>query len=97
MTNFCLGFLSSRSSDAICQTFDLQLDDIVILSTDGLFDNVPDRLIEFILANVSFHRFDEFFFLNDVFIFFSLILESIVATCSTTFGHSSCSILCETR
>jgi len=46
-----LNYTQLSSSDAICQTFDLQLDDIVILSTDGLFDNVPDRLIEFILAN----------------------------------------------
>ena len=42
-----------RSSDAICQRFDLELGDVVILSTDGLFDNVPDRLIEHILAHVN--------------------------------------------
>ena len=32
------------------RTFLLELDDVVILSTDGLFDNVPDRLIETILV-----------------------------------------------
>lgn len=45
---FCLRIL-----DAICQNFQLELDDIVILSTDGLFDNVPDQLIERILSRVS--------------------------------------------
>jgi serine/threonine protein phosphatase PrpC len=43
-----------RSLDAIYQTFDLEFDDIIILSTDGLFDNVPDHLIEQILSHVSF-------------------------------------------
>jgi protein phosphatase PTC7 len=42
-----------RSIDAICQTFDLKLNDIIILSTDGLFDNVPDYLIEQILSQAS--------------------------------------------
>ncbi|CAF1607936.1 unnamed protein product [Adineta ricciae] len=36
--------------DAICQTFELELNDIIILSTDGLFDNVSDFQIEQILA-----------------------------------------------
>ena len=43
-----------RSLDAICQNFQLELDDIIILSTDGLFDNVSDQLIEKIIANVCF-------------------------------------------
>lgn len=43
-----------RSLDAICQNFQLELDDIIILSTDGLFDNVPDRLIERIISKVCF-------------------------------------------
>ncbi len=45
-------FFFFRILDAICQNFQLELDDIVILSTDGLFDNVPDQLIERILAKV---------------------------------------------
>ncbi len=44
-----------RSLDAICQSFQLELDDIVILSTDGLFDNVPSRLIERIIAKVCYY------------------------------------------
>lgn len=43
-----------RSLDAICQNFQLELDDIVILSTDGLFDNVSDHLIERIISKVYF-------------------------------------------
>ncbi|CAF1027524.1 unnamed protein product [Adineta steineri] len=39
--------------DAICQTFDLELNDVIILSTDGLFDNVSDFQIEQILARTS--------------------------------------------
>ncbi|CAF0755023.1 unnamed protein product [Adineta steineri] len=41
-----LNYTQISSLDAICQNFQLELDDIIILSTDGLFDNVPDRLIE---------------------------------------------------
>ncbi|UJR21416.1 hypothetical protein I4U23_024505 [Adineta vaga] len=39
--------------DAICQSFDLELNDIIILSTDGLFDNVSDFQIEQILARTN--------------------------------------------
>lgn len=49
-------FLIFRSADAICQNFQLEQDDIIILSTDGLFDNVPHRLIERILASVNSHE-----------------------------------------
>lgn len=86
----------SRSSDAICQTFDLQLGDIVILSTDGLFDNVSDRLIEQILAHVNF--LFSFLFVNDLRFSPSFVrfLESIIATCRTIIGRSSCTILSET-
>ncbi|CAF1614843.1 unnamed protein product [Rotaria magnacalcarata] len=45
-----LNYTQISSVDAICQTFQLELDDIVILSTDGLFDNVPDRLLEKIVS-----------------------------------------------
>ncbi|UJR28007.1 hypothetical protein I4U23_009265 [Adineta vaga] len=45
-----LNYTQISSLDAICQNFQLELDDIIILSTDGLFDNVPDRLIERILS-----------------------------------------------
>ena len=85
-----------RSSDAICQRFDLELDDIVILSTDGLFDNVPDRLIEHILAHVNIHVLS---FSNDSRQWRSLLVDSepLITTCSTALGHSSCSILFETR
>lgn len=44
-----LNYTQISSADAICQNFQLELDDIVILSTDGLFDNIPDQLIERIL------------------------------------------------
>ena len=59
VVSFCFVFLMNnpiylvfRILDAICQNFQLELDDVVILSTDGLFDNVPDRLIERIIARV---------------------------------------------
>ncbi|CAF2899528.1 unnamed protein product [Rotaria sp. Silwood2] len=45
-----LNYTQISSLDAICQNFQLELDDIIILSTDGLFDNVPDLLIEKILS-----------------------------------------------
>ncbi|CAF0826949.1 unnamed protein product [Adineta ricciae] len=45
-----LNYTQISSLDAICQNFQLELDDVIILSTDGLFDNVPDRLIERILS-----------------------------------------------
>ncbi|CAF0817232.1 unnamed protein product [Rotaria sordida] len=45
-----LNYTQISSLDAICQNFQLTLDDIIILSTDGLFDNVPDQLIERILS-----------------------------------------------
>ncbi|CAF3390378.1 unnamed protein product [Rotaria socialis] len=45
-----LNYTQISSVDAICQTFQLELDDIVILSTDGLFDNIPDRLLEKIIS-----------------------------------------------
>ncbi|CAM4744403.1 unnamed protein product [Rotaria magnacalcarata] len=46
-----LNYTQISSFDAICETFDLELDDIIILSTDGLFDNVPNHLIEQILSH----------------------------------------------
>ena len=49
-TCFCCLF---RVFDAICQTFDLEVNDIIILSTDGLFDNASDFHLEQILARVS--------------------------------------------
>jgi hypothetical protein len=52
-TSIIVVFLA-RSLDAICQSFQLELDDIIVLSTDGLFDNVPDRLLEKILFAVSY-------------------------------------------
>ncbi|CAF1580221.1 unnamed protein product, partial [Didymodactylos carnosus] len=39
------------SLDAICQSFQLTEGDIVILSTDGLFDNVHDDMLERIVSN----------------------------------------------
>ncbi|CAF0978952.1 unnamed protein product [Rotaria sp. Silwood1] len=45
-----INYTQISSHDAICDTFDLELDDIIILSTDGLFDNVPNYLIEKILS-----------------------------------------------
>ncbi|CAF1415050.1 unnamed protein product [Rotaria sordida] len=45
-----INYTQISSLDAICDTFDVQLDDIIILSTDGLFDNVPNFLIEKILS-----------------------------------------------
>jgi len=65
-----------RSFDAICQTFDLKLNDIIILSTDGLFDNVPDNLIEQILSQASFIIYFSYEFIHFVF----LLLESFFKT-----------------
>ncbi|CAF2824620.1 unnamed protein product [Rotaria sp. Silwood2] len=45
-----INYTQISSHDAICDTFDLELNDIIILSTDGLFDNVPNYLIEKILS-----------------------------------------------
>jgi len=50
LTRKGLNYTQISSIDAICQNFQLELDDIVILSTDGLFDNVPDQLIERIIS-----------------------------------------------
>jgi len=61
-----------RSIDAICQTFDLKLNDIIILSTDGLFDNVPDYLIEQILSQASLR----FSFFSYEFIYFVVFFSS---------------------
>jgi len=65
-------FFLFRSFDAICQDFQLELDDIVILSTDGLFDNVPDQLIERIISKVYFY----FLYLIEIYFefFFRIIL-----------------------
>ncbi|CAF1319244.1 unnamed protein product, partial [Didymodactylos carnosus] len=46
-----LNYTQISSLDAICQSFQLIQDDIIILSTDGLFDNVHDHMIEMIVAN----------------------------------------------
>jgi hypothetical protein len=70
------GFLF-RSLDAICQNFQLELDDIVILSTDGLFDNVPDNLIERIISKVYFSFF--YIYLIKIYLY---LLESFFTTCS---------------
>lgn len=68
-------FFIFRSFDAICQTFDLEVDDIIILSTDGLFDNVPDYIIEQILSQVSW------IFISNINLCFFFLLESFFKTC----------------
>lgn len=50
-----INFFFCRSSDAICEDFELELGDIIILSTDGLFDNIPNHIIEHILSRVNNH------------------------------------------
>lgn len=51
MLNFDCCFFSVEQADT--STFDLELGDIILTATDGLFDNLPERIILEELASIK--------------------------------------------
>ncbi len=45
-------FLLKRGNDTVCETFKVQKDDIIIVSSDGLYDNLEFDEIEDIYQKV---------------------------------------------
>src|SRR5689334_869736 len=46
-------FLSDSPENAECKSFDVQEGDLILLATDGLFDNLSDEAIEKEIQNLT--------------------------------------------